>query len=107
MDKDMIIKDKNIKGVKKTVYNYNRIPVKQRTSFNIWYDNITNEILLIQNDIFEQRKRSSETFIDETGFTYVRYDDISDLIQLVYPPYFGYKNISMSMLKSVLSQYVV
>lgn len=56
MDKDMIIKGKNIKGVKKTVYNYNKIPVEQRTSFNIWYDNITNEILLIQNDIFEQRK---------------------------------------------------
>lgn len=47
-----------------------------------------------------------KTFTDETGFTYARYDDISDLIQLVHP-YFGYKNISMSMLKSVLSQYVV
>lgn len=106
MDKDMIIKCKNIKGIKKTVGRYNKIPVEQRSSFSIWYDNIANEVMLIQNDIFEQSKMGLKTFTDETGFTYVRYDDISDLIQLVHP-YFGHKNISMSMLKSVLSQYVV
>lgn len=53
MDKNMIINGKNIKGVKKTVGKYNKLPLEQRTAYNIWYDNIANEVMLIQNDIFE------------------------------------------------------
>ena len=42
----------NIKGVKDTVGRYNKIPLDERTSFNIWYDNVTNEVMLIRNEIF-------------------------------------------------------
>lgn len=102
----MKISGKNIKGVKETVGNYNKIPLDKRTSFNIWYDNITNTVMLIRNDIFEQCCMVSEIFTDELGFSYLRYDDVSDCINCEYP-YLGTNNISMSMLRSVLSQYIV
>lgn len=101
----MKINDKNIKGVKETVGRYNKIPLNKRTSFNIWYDNITNTVMLIENDIFEQYA-AAEIFIDELGFSYLRYDDVSDCIKSEYP-YLGNANISMAMLRSVLSQYIV
>lgn len=103
---NMKISGKNIKGVKETVGNYNKIPLDKRTSFNIWYDNITNTVMLIRNDIFEQCCMVSEIFTDELGFSYLRYDDVSDCINCEYP-YLGTNNISMSMLRSVLSQYIV
>ena len=102
----MKINGKNIKGVKETVGNYNKIPLDKRTSFNIWYDNITNTVMLIRNDIFEQCNMGSECFTDELGFTFRRYDDVSDCINCEYP-YLGNANISMAMLRSVLSQYIV
>ena len=101
----MKINGKNIKGVKETVGRYNKIPLDKRTSFNIWYDNITNTVMLIENDIFEQYE-ASEIFTDELGFSYLRYDDVSDCINCEYP-YLGKANISMAMLRSVLSQYIV
>lgn len=115
MDKNMIINGKNIKGVKKTVGKYNKLPVEQRTLYNIWYDNVTNKVMLIQNDIFEQCNMGKETYYDMGegtyddivgGFTFLRYDDVSNCINYDYP-YLGDANISMSILKSVLSQYVV
>lgn len=111
----MIINGKNIKGVKKTVGKYNKLPVEQRTLYNIWYDNVTNKVMLIQNDIFEQCNMGKETYYDMGdgtydyivgGFTFLRYDDISNCINYDHP-YLGDANISMSILKSVLSQYVV
>lgn len=102
---NMKINGKNIKGVKETVGRYNKIPLDKRTSFNIWYDNITNTVMLIENDIFEQHT-ASEIFTDELGFSYLRYDDVSDYINCEYP-YLGNANISMAMLRSVLSQYIV
>ena len=102
----MKINGENIKGVKETVGKYNKIPLDKRTSFNIWYDNITNTVMLIQNDIFEQSNMCSETFADEIGFSHLRYDDVSDCINFEYP-YLGNANISMVMLRSVLSQYIV
>ena len=102
----MKINGKNIKGVKETVGNYNKIPLDKRTSFNIWYDNVTNTVMLIQNDIFKQCCMASEVFTDELGFSYVRYDDVSGCINCEYP-YLGNANISMAMLRSVLSQYIV
>ena len=101
----MKINGKNIKGVKETVGKYNKIPLDKRTSFNIWYDNITNTVMLIKNDILNQYM-ASETFTDELGFTYLRNNDVSDCINYEYP-YLGYANISMSMLRSVLSLYIV
>ena len=101
----MKINGKNIKGVKETVGRYNKIPVDKRTSVNIWYDNITNTVMLIANDIYEQCM-SAEVFTDELGFSYLRYDDVSDCINCEYP-YVGTGNISMAMLRSVLSQYIV
>ena len=101
----MKINGKNIKGVKETVGTYNKMPLDKRTSFNIWYDNITNTVMLIENDIFE-KSMASETFTDELGFTFLRYDDVSDCINCEYP-YLGNANISMVMLRSVLSQYIV
>lgn len=102
----MKINGRNIKGVKETVGRYNKIPLDKRTSFNIWYDNMTNTVLLLRNDVFEQCGMWSETFTDEVGFSYMRYDDVSDCINCEYP-YLGNANISMAMLRSVLSQYIV
>lgn len=101
----MKINGKNIKGVKETVGRYNKIPLDKRTSFNIWYDNATNTVMLIRNDIFNHHM-SAEVFTDELGFSYLRYDDVSDCINCEYP-YLGNANISMAMLRSVLSQYIV
>ena len=100
----MKINGNNIKGVKKTVGSYNKIPLDKRTSFNIWYDNITSTVMLVENaisdiDVFE-------IFTDDYGFSYFRYDDVSDCINCEYP-YLGNANISMVMLRSVLSQYIV
>ena len=102
----MKINGKNIKGVKETVGRYNKIPLDKRTSFNIWYDNITNTVMLIRNDIFNQCNMGTECVTDELGFSYFRYDDVSECIKFEYP-YLGNANISMSMLRSVLSQYIV
>ena len=102
----MKINGKNIKGVKETVGRYNKIPLDKRTTFNIWYDNITNTVMLIQNDIFNQCNMGTECFTDGLGFSCLRYDDVSDCINCEYP-YLGNKNISMVMLRSVLSQYIV
>ena len=102
----MKINGKNINGVKETVGTYNKIPLDKRTSFNIWYDNITNTVMLVQNDIFNQCNMGTECFTDELGFTYLRFDDVSDCINCEYP-YLGSANISMAMLRSVLSQYIV
>lgn len=102
----MKINDKNIKGVKATVGRYNKIPLDKRTSFNIWYDYITNTVMLIRNDIFNQCNMGTECVTDELGFSYFRYDDVSDCINCEYP-YLGTANISMAMLRSVLSKYIV
>lgn len=102
----MKINGKNIKGVKETVGRYNKIPVDKRTTVNIWYDNVTSTVMLIRNDIFEQCYTATEIFTDELGFSYLRYDDVSDCINSEYP-YLGNANISMAMLRSVLSQYIV
>lgn len=102
----MKINGKNIKGVKETVGSYNKIPIDKRTSFNIWYDNITNTVMVIRNDMFEKCCMGSEYYTDELGFTYLRYDAVSDCINCEYP-YLGNANISTAMLRSVLSQYIV
>ena len=102
----MKINDKNIKGVKETVGRYNKIPVDKRTTVNIWYDNVTNTVMLVANDICEQSCMGSLVFTDELGFTYLRFDDVSDCINCEYP-YLGNDNISMAMLRSVLSQYIL
>lgn len=102
----MKINGKNIKGVKETVGRYNKIPVDKRTTVNIWYDNVTNTVMLVANDICEQSCMGSLVFTDELGFTYLRFDDVSDCINCEYP-YLGNANISMAMLRSVLSQYIV
>lgn len=101
----MKINGKNIKGVKETVGNYNKIPVEQRRAFNIWYDNIDCSVMLIRNDIFEQCNMGDELF-SFRGTMFKRYDDVSDCINCEYP-YLGNANISMVMLRSVLSQYIV
>ena len=102
----MKINGKNIKGVKETVGTYNKIPLGKRTSFNIWYDNVAREVILMNNAIFEECKFGELVFTDELGFTFRRYDDVSDCIKCEYP-YLGNANISMAMLRSVLSQYIV
>ena len=102
----MKINGKNIKGVKETVGTYNKMPLDKRTSVNIWYDNVAHEVILMNNDIFEQCNMGTLMFTDELGFTYLRYDDVSDCINSEYP-YLGNANISMAMLRSVLSQYIV
>ena len=101
----MKINGKNIKGAKETVGIYNKIPLDKRTSFNIWYDNVTSTVMLIRNDIFERSNMGCELFC-AVGIMFRRYDDVSDCINCEYP-YLGTKNISMSMLRSVLSQYIV
>lgn len=65
-----------------------------------------NTVMVASNKIFEQSNMGSEIFTDELGFSYLRYDDVSDCINCEYP-YIGNANISMAMLRSVLSQYIV
>ena len=101
----MKINGKNINGVKKTVGSYNKIPLDKRTTFNIWYDNITNTVMLIRNDIFNQSNMGDE-LISFSELMFKRYDDVSGIIKYEYP-YLGTENISMAMLRSVLSQYIV
>ena len=100
----MKINGMNIKGVKETVGKYNKIPLDKRTSFNIWYDNVTNEVMLIRNDIFNRSNMGKE-LICVSGLMFLRYDNVSDCIKCEYP-YLGNSNISMSMLRSVLSQHI-
>lgn len=102
----MKINGKNIKGVKETVGRYNKLPLDKRTTVNIWYDNIERVVMLVRNDMFELCNMGSEVFTDELGFSYLRYDDVSDCINCEYP-YLENANISMAMLRSVLSQYIV
>lgn len=101
----MKINGNNIKGVKETVGRYNKIPLDKRTSFNIWYDNATSTVILVHKDTFKESK-IFEIFTDDFGFNYFRYDDVSDYIKYEYP-YLGNANISMAMLRSVLSKYIV
>ena len=103
---NMKINGKNIKGVKETVGKYNKIPVEQRRAFNIWYDNVDCSVMLIRNNIFKQCNMGSVVFTDNIGNTYMRYDNITDIIKNVYWG-LGRGNISMAMLRSVLSQYIV
>ena len=103
----MKIKGKNIKGVKETVGRYNKIPLDKRTSFNIWYDHLTNTVMLIRNDIFEQCGMDMERYEDkESGLLFLRYDDISDIIKDDYP-YLGCKDISMPMLANIIRIYLL
>lgn len=102
----MKINGKNIKGVKNTVGTYNMIPVEKRATVNIWFDNVFNTVMVVSNEMFEQSNMGSEIFTDELGFSYLRYDDVSDCINCEYP-YIGTENISMAMLRSVLLQYIV
>ena len=96
----MKINDRNINGVKESVGRYNKIPVKQRSLFSIWYDLMERKVTLIQNDSFKQ-----ETYYSRIGrFIFKRYGDLSDIISDVYPC-LGTANISMTMLKNVLSLY--
>lgn len=101
----MKINGKHVKGVKETVGRYNKIPLDKRTSFNIWYDNITSKVMLIRNDIFDQSNMGDE-LICVNGLMFQRYDDVSDCINGEYP-YLGNANISMAMLRNVLSKYIV
>ena len=103
----MKIKGTEVKGIKETVGRYNKLPISERMSFNIWYDHMTNTAMLIRNDIFEQCGMDTERYEDkESGISFLRYDDVSDCINCEYP-YLGNANISMAMLRSVLSQYIV
>ena len=103
----MKIKGKNIKGVKETVDNYNKIPLEKRTTFNIWYDHLTNTVMLIRNDIFEQCGFGAERYEDEeSGLLFLRYDDISDIIKDDYP-YSGCKDISIPMLANIIRIYLL
>lgn len=96
----MKINDRNINGVKETVGRYNKILVEQRSLFSIWYDPMERKVTLIQNDSFKQ-----ETYYSRIGgFIFKRYENLSDIISDVYPC-LGTANISITMLKNVLSQY--
>lgn len=105
----MKINGKKIKGVKETVGIYNKIPLDSRKSFNILYDNVTSMVMLVRNDFFKNSGMYTERYRDKSGLTLLRYENINDLMMCVYPYSFDYgrKNISMAMLRSVLSQYIV
>lgn len=105
----MKIRSIEVKGIKKTVGEYNKIPIDERKSFNIWFDNITKEVMLIRNDIYEDMRMRKEQYIDNyLGISFLRYVDVSDLIIYEYP-YFDevYKNISMAMLEAVIATYIL
>lgn len=105
----MKIRGIEVKGIKKTVGKYNKMPIDERKSFNIWFDNITKEVMLIRNDICEQTGMRTEQYTDDYfDISFLRYVDVSDLIIYEYP-YFDevYKNISMAMLEAVIATYIL
>lgn len=102
----MKINGRTIKGVKATVGKYNRLPIDERLSFSIWYDHITNEVMLIENDSLEQSNLRVARYKNAQGISFFRYADVSDIINYAYPSWRS-ANITMSMLRSVLSQYIV
>ena len=102
----MRIKYVNIKGIKETVGKYNKMPLNERMSFNIWFDYETDTVMLIRNDIFNSTGMNYERYVAGDGYEYLRYDDISDIIKDDYP-YLGYNNISMAMLVNVISTYLI
>ena len=103
----MKIKGTEVKGIKKTVGEYNKLPISERKSFNIWLDNMTKTVMLIRNDIFEQSGMNTERYEDkESGLQFLRYDDISDIIKDDYP-YLDYKNISIPMLANIIRIYLI
>ena len=103
----MKINGTEVKGIKDTVGRYNKLPINERKSFNIWLDNMTKTVMLIRNDIFEQSGMDTERYEDpESGLQFLRYDDISDIIKDDYP-YLEYKNISMVMLENIVRIYLI
>lgn len=103
----MKINGTEVKGIKKTVSTYNKLPISERKFFNIWLDNMTKTVMLIRNDIFEQSGMDTERHEDrESGLQFLRYDDISDIIKDDYP-YLEYKNISMVMLENIVRIYLI
>ena len=103
----MKINGTEVKGIKDTVGRYNKLPINERKSFNIWLDNMTKTVMLIRNDIFEQSGMDTERYEDpESGLQFLRYDDISDIIKDDYP-YIEYKNISMVMLENIIRIYLI
>ena len=103
----MKINGTEVKGIKKTVSEYNKLPISERKSFNIWLDNMTKTVMLIRNDIFEKSGMDTERYEDkESGLSFLRYDDISDIIKDDYP-YLEYKNISMVMLENIVRIYLI
>lgn len=105
----MKIRGTEVKGIKETVGKYNKIPISERKSFTIWFDNITKKVMLIRNDICEQMKMRAEQYTDDySGISFLRYEDVSDLIIYEYPYFdYVYKNISMAMLEAVIATYIL
>lgn len=102
----MKINGRTIKGVKATVGKYNRLPIYQRLSFSIWYDHVTNEVMLVENDSLEQSNLRVARYKNAQRISFFRYEDVSDIIEYAYPSWMN-ANITMSMLRSILSRYIV
>lgn len=105
----MKINGTEVKGIKRVVGAYNKMPIDVRKCYNIWFDNITKEVMLIRNDICEQTGMRTEQYTDNYfDISFLRYEDISDLIIYEYPYFdYVYKNISMSMLEAVIATYIL
>lgn len=102
----MKIKGVNVKGIKETVGKYNKMPLNERMSYNIWLDYVSNTVMLIRNDIFDSMGMNYERYVADDENEYLRFEDISDIIKDDYP-YLGYKNISIAMLVNVISVYLL
>lgn len=105
----MKIRGTEVKGIKETVGRYNKLSIGERKSFNIWFDNITKKVMLVRNDICEQTGMKTEQYTDDyLNISFLRYDDISELIIYEYPYFdYVYKNISMAMLEAVIATYIL
>lgn len=101
----MKINGVEVKGIKETIGKYNKMTTSERMSFNIWFDNMEKRVILIRNDIFEQCGMDTERYTDkETGLSFLRYDDISYIINDRYPE--NYK-ISMITIQAVIGEYLI
>ena len=68
---------------------------------------MTKTVMLIRNDIFDKCGMDTERYEDrESGLSFLRYDDISDIIKDDYP-YLEYKDISMVMIENIVSIYLI
>lgn len=102
----MKIRGVNVKGIKKTVGEFNKMSLEKRESVNIWYDELEHVVLILDDLFFLDEEMEDEKYTDELGLEWFRYSDVTDCIKSEYP-WWDNDNIHMAQLRFVLNAYLV